>query len=105
MQFGGPEVARAQLEQLVKRSEQANITLKVVPFEAGAFPGAGQTVLYAEGPVARLDTVQVDNTHGPDFLHAEGQLAKYRAHLDWMENLALPPEASRDFIRNIANGL
>ncbi|MER6131187.1 helix-turn-helix transcriptional regulator [Streptomyces sp. NPDC001815] len=105
MQFGGPKVARAQLDHLVKRSEQENITLKVMPFAAGAFPGAGQTVLYAEGPVEQLDTVQVDNTHGPEFLHAEGQLAKYRAHLDWMENIALSAGTSRDFICDIANNL
>ncbi|MGC5563174.1 helix-turn-helix domain-containing protein [Streptomyces sp. FR-108] len=105
MRFGGREVARTQLVQLIERSKQPNITLKVIPFEAGAFPGAGQTVLYAEGPVAQLDTVQVDNTHGPEFLHAEGQLSKYRAHLDWMENIALPPEASRDFIHDIINSL
>ncbi|MEU7579333.1 helix-turn-helix transcriptional regulator [Streptomyces sp. NPDC041068] len=105
MQFGGRDVARAQLNHLLKSSEQTNVTLLVIPFEAGAFPGAGQTVLYAEGPVPQLDTVQIDNSHGPDFLHAEGQLAKYRAHLDWMENVALSPEDSRKFIRTIASQL
>jgi hypothetical protein len=62
-------------------------------------------VLYAEGPVAQLDTVQVDSSHGPDFLHAEAQLAKYRAHLNWMERIALTSAQSRDFIREIANDL
>ncbi|MPY63876.1 helix-turn-helix domain-containing protein [Streptomyces spongiae] len=105
MRFGGRAVARAQLDHLLKKSEQANITLLVIPFEAGAFPGAGQTVLYAEGPTTQLDTVQIDSSHGPDFLHAEAQLAKYRAHLDWMERIALSPTASRDLIREIANSL
>ncbi len=105
MQFGGRDVARAQLDHLLKRSEQENITLLVLPFEAGAFPGAGQTVLYAEGPVPQLDTVQIDNSHGPDFLYSDTQLAKYRAHLDWMETIALSPEDSRDFIRTIARQL
>ncbi|MBT2395787.1 helix-turn-helix transcriptional regulator [Streptomyces sp. ISL-100] len=105
MQFGGPSVARTQLHHLLRRSEQENVTLLVLPFEAGAFPGAGQTVLYAEGPVPQLDTVQIDNSHGPDFLYAEAQLAKYRAHLDWMEGIALSPEGSRDFIHNIARQL
>jgi transcriptional regulator with XRE-family HTH domain len=105
MRFGGRAVARAQLDHLLKKSEQPNITLLVIPFEGGAFPGAGQTVLYAEGQVPQLDTVQIDNSHGPDFLHADTQLAKYRAHLDWMERIALTPPASRDFIRNIANDL
>ncbi|MFD3514173.1 helix-turn-helix domain-containing protein [Streptomyces sp. NPDC058657] len=105
MQFGGRRVARAQLEHLLAVSERDNITLLVIPFEAGAFPGAGQTVNYAEGPVPQLDTVQIDSTHGPEFLYGEAQLAKYRAHLDWMEGIALPPDRSRDFIRDIARQL
>ncbi|MFE9285339.1 helix-turn-helix domain-containing protein [Streptomyces olivaceus] len=105
MQFGGREVAKAQLGYVLERSGQDNVTVLVIPFAAGAFPGAGQTVLYAEGPVPQLDTVQVDSSHGPDFLHSETQLAKYRAHLDWMERIALSSKASRDFIRAIANEL
>ncbi|MEE1771465.1 helix-turn-helix transcriptional regulator [Streptomyces sp. JV185] len=105
MQFGGRTVARAQLEHLLNKSEQPNITLLVIPFEAGAFPGAGQTVLYAEGPVPQLDTVQIDNSHGPVFVHSDVQLAKYRAHLDWMEGIALSPVESRAFIHNIARQL
>ncbi|MFE1402629.1 helix-turn-helix domain-containing protein [Streptomyces sp. NPDC014646] len=105
MQFGGRSIARAQLDHLLKKSEQPNVTLLVIPFEAGAFPGAGQTVLYAEGPVPQLDTVQIDSSHGPVFVHSDTQLAKYRAHLDWMEDIALSPDKSRDFIHNIARQL
>ncbi|MDT0343094.1 helix-turn-helix domain-containing protein [Streptomyces litchfieldiae] len=102
MQFGGRDVARAQLEHLLEVSHGDNITVLVLPFAHGAFPGAGQTVVYTEGPVPQLDTVQVDSSHGPAFLHAEGQLTKYRAQLDLLEDLALSPERSRDFIREIA---
>ncbi|MFJ6695813.1 helix-turn-helix domain-containing protein [Streptomyces sp. NPDC091272] len=105
MQFGGRRVARAQLEHLLVLSERDNITLRVIPFDAGAFPGAGQTVNYAEGPVPQLDTVQIDSTHGPEFLYGDAQLAKYRAHLDWMEDLALSPEKSRGFIHAVAREL
>ncbi|MFE7353400.1 helix-turn-helix domain-containing protein [Streptomyces sp. NPDC057543] len=105
MQFGGRKVARVQLDHLLTVSESRHITLRVIPFDAGAFPGAGQTVNYAEGPVPQLDTVQVDSTHGPEFLYGEEQLAKYRSHLDWMERIALPPQQSRDFIHGIARHL
>ncbi|MFK0254417.1 helix-turn-helix domain-containing protein [Streptomyces sp. NPDC090445] len=105
MEFGGPKVVRAQLEHLLNMSERDNVTLRVQPFKAGGFPGAGQTVNYLEGPVPQLDTVQIDSTHGPDFLHTEAQLAKYRVQLDWMEQLSLTPAASRDFIRNLAHEL
>jgi transcriptional regulator with XRE-family HTH domain len=105
MQFGGRGVAQAQLEYLLEVSERQNVTVLVLPFAHGAFPGAGQTVVYVEGPVPQLDTVQVDSSHGPDFLHTDGQLAKYRAQLDLLQDLALSPEQSRDFIREIAHQL
>ncbi|MFF7351817.1 helix-turn-helix domain-containing protein [Streptomyces filipinensis] len=105
MQFGGPRVAREQLESLRDQSEKDGVTVLVVPFAHGAFPGAGQTVLYAEGATEQLDTVQIDNSHGPDFLYGEAELAKYGAHLDRMEDLALSPDDSRDFIQAIAREL
>ncbi|MFI1865801.1 helix-turn-helix domain-containing protein [Streptomyces jumonjinensis] len=105
MQFGGIEVARAQLTYLLEVSERDNATVLVLPFTHGAFPGAGQTVTYIQGHVPQLDTVQVDSSHGPTFLHAEGQLAKYRAQLHLLEGLALPPKQSRDFIHDIARQL
>ncbi|MFF0741298.1 helix-turn-helix domain-containing protein [Streptomyces sp. NPDC004111] len=105
MQFGGRMVVRSQLDHLLEESERENVTLVALPFEAGAFPGAGQTVLHAEGPVSQLDTVQIDNSHGPDFLYSEDQLEKYRAHLDRMADIALSPTASRDFIHGIAKQL
>ncbi|MGW1755234.1 helix-turn-helix domain-containing protein [Streptomyces mirabilis] len=105
MQFGGTDAARAQLEYLLEVSEWENVTVLILPFTHGAFPGAGQTVVHIEGPVPQLDTVQVDSSHGPTFLHAEGQLAKYRAQLDLLESLALPPEQSHDFICQIAQQL
>ncbi|MET9501065.1 helix-turn-helix transcriptional regulator [Streptomyces sp. NPDC006259] len=105
MQFGGRKVARGQLEHLLAASERSHVTLRVIPFEAGSFPGAGQTVVYLEGPVPQLDTVQIDSTHGPEFLYQEAQLCKYRTQLDWMEERALSPEASYGFIQDIASQL
>jgi transcriptional regulator with XRE-family HTH domain len=102
MEFGGRKVAREQLEHLLEASSRDNVTLLVIPFEAGAFPGAGQTVLYADGPVRQLDTVQTDSAHGPTFVWADNQLAKYRAQLDRLEDMALPQEQSRDFVHEIA---
>ncbi|MBN0045314.1 helix-turn-helix transcriptional regulator [Streptomyces actuosus] len=105
MSFGGRKVARGQLEQLLGMTRRPHVTVRVIPFDAGSFPGAGQTVVHAEGPMPRLDTVQIDSAHGPEFLHQEAQLSTYRAQLDWMEQRALSPEESRDVIHNIAGRL
>lgn len=77
----------------------------MIPTSKGGFPGAGHAVLFAEGAVPRLDTVQLDSAHGPEFTHAEAQLTKYRAHLDWMDVAAMTPAASRDLIQQIAHEL
>ncbi|MBX9394735.1 DUF5753 domain-containing protein [Streptomyces sp. TRM72054] len=82
MQFGGPAITRAHLRHLLEMSEQDHITIKVLPFAAGGFPGSGQSIFYSSfyssGPVPQLDTVHLDQSHGPVFLDAEAQLNKYR---------------------------
>ncbi|MGW6061953.1 helix-turn-helix domain-containing protein [Streptomyces sp. NPDC055189] len=105
MQFGGPAVTRTQLKHLTDMSEREHITLRVIPFAAGTFPGSGQSIYYSAGPVPQLDTVNLDQSHGPVFLDAEAQLAKYRVLLDRMEATALPPVQSRDFIHSIIQDL
>ncbi|WP_415953997.1 helix-turn-helix domain-containing protein [Streptomyces sp. KLOTTS4A1] len=105
MRFGGAQVMRAQLLHLCDVSRSATITVRVIPDQAEDFPGAGHALLYADGVVPQLDTVQLDSAHGPEFTHAEAQLTKYRAHLDWMDKAALPPADSRDRIRDIARNL
>ncbi len=79
MQFGGRKVLLDQLNHLLLMSEREN--------------------------VPQLDTVELDSAGGPRFEHAESQLARYRAHLDWMERAALDQDRSRDFIQAIAREL
>ncbi|MGW0935075.1 DUF5753 domain-containing protein [Streptomyces sp. NPDC002666] len=102
MQFGGPSVTRAQLRHVCSMSEREHIDIRVIPVSRGAFPGAGHALLYAHGAVPQLDTVQLDSAHGPDFMHADAQLTKYRAHLDWLEHASLGPIESRDFVHAIS---
>jgi transcriptional regulator with XRE-family HTH domain len=100
--FAGPEIARGQLHHLIEMSELANVTVLVMPFGLEDFPAAGQPITYGTGAVPQLDTVLLDSDHGAEYLHAEAQLARYRGVLDRLENSALPPGKSRDFIRRIA---
>jgi hypothetical protein len=86
-------------------SERENVDVRVLSVEVGAFPGAGHAVLYASGAVPQLDTVQLDSAHGGEFTHAEAQLSKCRAHLDWWHAKSLDSQASRDFIHAIASQL
>ncbi|TQE31036.1 XRE family transcriptional regulator [Streptomyces ipomoeae] len=105
MSVGGRNVARAQLQHLLDMSEQAHITIRVLPFGVGAFPGSGQSINYLHGAVSQLDTAQLDQFHGPVMLDAEALLEKYRRLLDVVEATALTPEKSRDLIHSIAQDL
>ncbi|WP_327729175.1 helix-turn-helix transcriptional regulator [Streptomyces sp. NBC_00487] len=102
---GGPSVAKRQLDHIVEQSEQAHITVTVIPFAIGAYPGSGQNIFYAYGPVPQLDTVSLDQSHGPVLVDAEAQLETYRMLLDRMEQAALKPSKSRDFIHNLVHDL
>ncbi|MEU3256130.1 Scr1 family TA system antitoxin-like transcriptional regulator [Streptomyces sp. NPDC006997] len=105
MRVGGRRVARGQLRHLIEMSEWKHVTLRVLPFEVGAFPGSGQSINYLCGPVPELDTVQLDQFHGPVLLDAEAHLEKYRRLLDVVEAAALSPEKSRKLIHTIAESL
>jgi transcriptional regulator with XRE-family HTH domain len=102
MGFGGRDVKRGQLQHLLDMSELPHITVRVIPFDTEQYPSTGQSFDYVEGPVAQLDTVQLDTHHGGcGFLDAEAQLSKYRVVLDHMESCALDPIESRDFIQTL----
>ncbi|MGP3969062.1 helix-turn-helix domain-containing protein [Streptomyces sp. 6N223] len=105
MQFGGRRTAKGQLRHILETSERDNVTVCVIPFEAGGFPGAGQSVIYASASIPQLDTVLLDTFHGGALIDIEMQLRRYRKLLDRMEGLALSPEESRDFIRDMAHEL
>ncbi|MFC5725012.1 helix-turn-helix domain-containing protein [Streptomyces gamaensis] len=105
MQFGGPSVAKAQLAFLLDVSEHEAISLRVIPFAAGGFPGAGQTILYACGPVPQLDTVQLDTSHGSVFIDSGMELANYRRLFDMMEPYILGEDESREFMHALAQEL
>ncbi|MER6500551.1 Scr1 family TA system antitoxin-like transcriptional regulator [Streptomyces sp. NPDC001455] len=105
MQFGGPKVARAQLDHILDQSERDLITVRVIPFTAGGLPGAGQSFTYAGARVPQLDTVQLDSSHGSTLLDSDMQLRRYRGLLERLRALALPVGESRDLIRTIARDL
>ncbi|WP_406452767.1 Scr1 family TA system antitoxin-like transcriptional regulator [Streptomyces sp. NBC_00876] len=105
MRFGGTNVARGQLEHLLKVSELPHVSIRVIPFEATYYPGSGQSLYYVHGPVPALDTAQLDQSHGPVFIDAEAQLAQYRLLLERLEEASLNSVKSQDLIHKVARGL
>lgn len=106
MGFGGPSIARNQLQHLLDMGELPHAAVRIIPFGTEYFPSTGQSFDYVEGAVPQLDTVQLDTHHGGcGFLDAEAQLSKYRAVLNHMESCALSQTESRDFIHRLMQNI
>lgn len=60
IRVGDREAERVQLARILKLSEADHITVRVIPFDLDGFAGAGSAMMYAGGPVPRLDTVVRD---------------------------------------------
>ncbi|TDC72218.1 helix-turn-helix domain-containing protein [Streptomyces hainanensis] len=105
IELGGAKVARGQLEHLLDASERDNITIRVIPFSAGAFPNVGISTVYAAGPVPRLDTVHLEVPHGSSLIDSETHLVNYRVIMDYIEGITLSPSETRDLMRSLAHQL
>lgn len=99
------KVARGQLSHILDTSELPQVTVQVIPFDVEGLAGVVDPLVYAGGPVPRLDTVLVDSQHGGAFLDAEAQLARYREVLRKLEGAALGVVESRDFIHRLVQSM
>ncbi|MGC0422462.1 helix-turn-helix domain-containing protein [Embleya sp. AB8] len=105
IEVGGRRVLREQLGRILEMADRDNITIRAIPFSAGAFPGSGQSFVYAQGQVPNLDTVQLDRTGVAEFLHLGAQLRKFSLQLDQMERISLSTNRTRDLIHAITKQL
>ncbi|WP_314221143.1 helix-turn-helix domain-containing protein [Streptomyces zaehneri] len=105
IRVGGRPAARAQLSRVLELSEGTHVTVRVIPFDLDDFGLAGSAMVYAGGPVSKLDTVVRDGPNGPVFIDIEAQLGRYRTLFRRVEAVSLEPRCSRDFIHRLAKEL
>ncbi|MGC0330066.1 transcriptional regulator with XRE-family HTH domain [Streptomyces sp. SAI-170] len=105
IKVGTSAASRAQLDRILELSQAEHISVRVIPFDLEGFAGAGSAMVYAGGPLPRLDTVVRDGPHGTVFVDAEAQLIRFRTLFRKVEAVSLEPERSRDFIRRLAKEL
>lgn len=96
---------RAQLAHILSLSASDHVTVRVIPFTVDNFAGAGTAMVYAGGPVPKLDTVVRDTPHGTVFVDAEAQLSHFRTLFRRVEAVAFDPRRSREFIHRLAKEL
>lgn len=105
IRVGDRRVTLTQLRRILDEMEREHVTVRVVPFETDHFAGAGAAMMHVGGPLPCLDTVLRDSPSGTAFLDAESQLERFRTLFRKVENAALDPTRTRDFIHHLAKEL
>jgi transcriptional regulator with XRE-family HTH domain len=106
---GGPELMAEQLDHLVKISEQVNISLRVIPFEAGVHGGMaahGAFILLEfptdpKGQPAHPPLVYLDALTGANHLTRPADVIPYQHVWDNLAARALDEDSSREKITAI----
>jgi transcriptional regulator with XRE-family HTH domain len=103
---GGPAVMRRQIEHLVAVSARPNITLQVIPFSAGSYPGmGGPFVIMAFANPADSDVVYVESAKNSFFLESPDDVDNYALRFGDMAATAMSKDESVRLLADVAGGL
>ena len=102
---GSTAVMRAQLERLLELSDLPNVTLRVIPYGAGALPAGNNKFIILGFPQAAVsDVVFVEGLTGDLYLDDPRDVEIYQLTFRTLMQLAASPEATRDIIAAMIPG-
>jgi hypothetical protein len=100
-------IREEQIDRLIRATKLDNVTLQIVPYEAGFYEGMeGSTILLLnldEGPKAS-STCYLEAMFIDLFVRGHGEIATIGAKFENMARTALSPEDSRKFLMRLARG-
>ncbi|MFD9950657.1 helix-turn-helix domain-containing protein [Nonomuraea sp. NPDC059023] len=102
--IGGPEVMRAQIENILKVGEQGRVAVQVLPLDAGAHAAmdGGFVILdFDEDP----SLVVIETATDTLYLETTEELHRYTVAYSHVQALALAPEASARFMESMIQQL
>ncbi len=102
---GGYDVMREQLEYLMRPRDRANVTVQVLPFDAGVHPSmVGPFTAMSFPDPDDLGVVNVENATGTLFLEDSSELRVYDEIWGTLQASALSPDDSQAFLRSTSFG-
>lgn len=99
---GGREVMREQLSHIAKLAELPNVTVQVMPLEAGEHPATGPFSTLGFPRLEHPDVVYLESQVGGHYLEETSQIARYARVMDHLRAHALDPADSVRVIRTRA---
>jgi transcriptional regulator with XRE-family HTH domain len=105
-QDSGTAVLRDQLEWLGTVAARPNVTIQVLPFDAGLPPvTAGSFSVLESRATGAPDVVYLENKTRVFFIDAEAEVHRYTQAFDLLSEMALEPAPSLELISSIAASL
>ncbi len=95
---GGPTVMRDQLKRLVEAASLPNISIRVLPYGAGAHAALDSTFIILEFSAPVPGVIYVDGLVGQIYLEREQDVQRYRRVFDQLRALSLGTEDSTELI-------
>jgi transcriptional regulator with XRE-family HTH domain len=103
---GGDRVMREQLSKILDVAATPNVTMQIIPFEAGAHPGLDDTftLLEFDSPV-QPPVVFVENLAGNFYLERDAEIQRYREVLEYLRACALSPANSVKCVQDVRKSI
>jgi transcriptional regulator with XRE-family HTH domain len=100
---GGRQIMHDQVTHLTDAAEKPNVTIQVIPFEAGAHPGMPGSFVHMDfkDPLDP-ELVYIDTMAGDLFLETDADLRRYRSMFDHLRAAALSPAETSSLLTSAA---
>ncbi|MET9779294.1 helix-turn-helix transcriptional regulator [Streptomyces sp. NPDC006367] len=100
-----PAVLKQQLEHLLDVEPCTNITLQLLPFDAGFHPGLYGSFMLMGFPEPNPDVVWVENLTNSVYFEGSDDVGRYTEVFDHLRATALGPPETRSRIKNMIKEL
>lgn len=101
---GGRDSMCLQIRHLIKMAARSNITLQIVPFSIGSYPGlSGSFVIFEFPDEGDDDILYIENPRGDLFIEDPSEIAIYEESFEDLRRLSMDPDESVAFLAAIAN--
>ncbi len=103
---GGPDVMREQLDYMIECSKLDHVFLRVLPFSAGAHPAMSGAFVLMQFPEEESPAfAYIENERGAVYQEDPGDIDRYTVMVNWLDELALSEDASRDMLADVSRSL
>jgi transcriptional regulator with XRE-family HTH domain len=100
--IGGPDVMGDQLRRLIDTAQLPNVTLQILPFDAGEHPFLGGSAALLEFPeTTHLDVVYLEGLAGDYYEEQPSEVARYREEFQRLSTKALDPRMTIKMIESL----